>query len=436
LIVAPTAAGKSLIISAIASACTSPVLVLQPNVELLTQNYDKLKFFGGSATVYSASAGSKELSHFTYAMLGSIKGLGEQLRGLGIEVVLIDECDRGYPETAGSMFMNFIADLKPKKVIGLTATPFKLVQTMEGAKINMLTRLKSKFYKKYIHITQIQEMVRDGFWSPCQYETYTFDEKGLAVNTSGSDYTEESVREAIKAQGVNNNIYKRILQLQEGNCNSILVFLDSIDSCKRMVELPSNYRQIKDATYVDGTMPINVRKERVVGFKSGKYKVMFNYGVFVAGFDYPDLRCVIVGRPTMSLSWFYQVFGRGTRISPETGKTYFRLIDFCNNVERFGRIEDLTIRNIDGWGVGLFNGDYPLTNVLLDQQRQTIQELLGEKTTKKSGSDRMPFGKFSGQPYGSLPISYVKYLLNWDGLDPNSYVAKKLREIIEKQKLA
>jgi DNA repair protein RadD len=72
-IIAPTAAGKSWIIAAIAKEHDGPILVLQPSIELLKQNFEKFEQLGGEASIYSAGVGSREVGHVTYATLGSIK---------------------------------------------------------------------------------------------------------------------------------------------------------------------------------------------------------------------------------------------------------------------------------------------------------------------------------------------------------------------------
>ncbi len=60
IIVAPTAAGKSIYIGHIANHLRDGVLVLQPSKELLEQNFAKYKMYGGEASVYSASIGEKK----------------------------------------------------------------------------------------------------------------------------------------------------------------------------------------------------------------------------------------------------------------------------------------------------------------------------------------------------------------------------------------
>src|SRR5690348_8027226 len=73
VIVAPTASGKSLIISELCHRLDDATLILQPSKEILEQNYDKLLSYGvKDIGIYSASMGRKDIDRYTYATIGSI----------------------------------------------------------------------------------------------------------------------------------------------------------------------------------------------------------------------------------------------------------------------------------------------------------------------------------------------------------------------------
>jgi DNA repair protein RadD len=411
LIIAPTAAGKSLIIAAIADKYKDPLLVLQPSIELLEQNHSKLCSYGYIAEIYSASAKQKTFGHITFATLGSIKDMAQIFKDLGVKTVIIDEAHDGYPPERGSMFRAFMDELGPDKVIGLTATPYYLRGGMDGSELKLMTRIKGAYFKRFLDIIQIPELTSQGYWAPLQYELHEFNEDGLEINTSGSDYTEESLKQAVKVQGINNNIYKRILKLQEQNAGSILVFLDSVENAQKMAELA----KIKDATWISGKMPKKQRKERVDGFRNGKYSVMCVMGTLTTGFDYPDLRNVIIGRPTMSLAKYYQIIGRGTRPSPATDKASCRIIDYCNNVLRFGRVEDLLLEEIPGWGHGVFNGEVLLTNTPISGATVTKEDIVNRINGKLPVGDLnlvVWFGIHKGKKVCDVPINWVKWLFS------------------------
>jgi superfamily II DNA or RNA helicase len=73
----------------------------------------------------------------------------------------------------------------------------------------------------------------------------------------------------------------------------------------------------------------------------GYLKVLVSVEALAKGFDVPDVGCVCDARPLRkSLSTAIQMWGRGLRSSPETGKKDCYLLDFSGNIIRFA--EDFT----------------------------------------------------------------------------------------------
>lgn len=413
--------GKSLIISKIAHEINRPTLVLQPSKEILEQNYAKAVLFGSEPTIYSASCGIKELSAMTYATLKSIKKDVARLKDIGIDTLLIDECHSGYSPEEGSEFMEFMNGFPEAKVLGFTATPCRLrtySSMLEGnySKLNMLTKDEHNFFKKIVHVTQIQELTSQGFWCPLKYERWSFDESALMLNSTGAEYTNESIKESIVRNGLNNSIYKRLLQLMNER-KAILVCMDSIESCNRISEFMN--AKMGAITGVVTSLTTKKKREQIISdFKEGKLKVVFNYSTLATGFDFPELDCVMFGRPTFSYSTYYQILGRAVRIHPD--KKEALIIDCCDNMRRFGRIEDLTIEQFPSKGWCMFAGDQLLSNIRMGDII-TKDEILRRAASLKSvnGDGRreddldsiiMWFGKYEGIRFKDIPVSYFRFL--------------------------
>jgi len=65
-------------------------------------------------------------------------------------------------------------------------------------------------------------------------------------------------------------------------------------------------------------------------------KVLISVEALAKGFDVPDVGCICDARPLRkSLSTAIQMWGRGLRTSPETGKKDCHLLDFSGNIVRF-----------------------------------------------------------------------------------------------------
>lgn len=421
IIVAPCGCGKSLLISKIAHEINRPTLVLQPSKEILEQNYAKAVSFGSKPTIYSASCGIKELSAMTYATLKSIKKDVARLKDIGIDTLLIDECHSGYSPEEGSEFMEFMNGFPEAKVLGFTATPCRLrtySSMLEGnySKLNMLTKDEHNFFKKIVHVTQIQELTSQGFWCPLKYERWSFDESALMLNSTGAEYTNESIKESIVRNGLNNSIYKRLLQLMNER-KAILVCMDSIESCNRISEFMN--AKMGAITGVVTSLTTKKKREQIISdFKEGKLKVVFNYSTLATGFDFPELDCVMFGRPTFSYSVYYQVLGRCVRIHPD--KKEALIVDCCDNMRRFGRIEDLTIEQFPSKGWCMFAGNQLLSNIRMGDII-TKDEILRRAASLKSvnGDGRreddldsiiMWFGKYEGIRFKDIPVSYFRFL--------------------------
>lgn len=76
-------------------------------------------------------------------------------------------------------------------------------------------------------------------------------------------------------------------------------------------------------------------------------RVLVSVEALAKGFDVPDVGCVCDVRPLRkSLSTAIQMWGRGLRSSPETGKTDCILLDFSGNIIRFA--DDFSTIFFDG----------------------------------------------------------------------------------------
>lgn len=425
--------GKSMIIGSIVKELNSPTLVLQPSKEILEQNVDKARSFGLNPTIYSASCGVKELSGLTYATLKSIKKDVGNLKKYGIRMILTDECHAGYSPEPESEFMKFITQFSDIKVLGLTATPCRLrsygsLADGNYSKLNILTKDDTVYFENIVHVTQIRELVEKNFWTPLVYERWIFDEQDLKLTTTGSEYTNESIKEAVKRNGLNNSIYMRIMQLLNER-EHILVCMDSVESCN-IISTFMNKRMGEITGVVTSETPMKKRTDIINRFKKGELKVVFNYSSLATGFDFPELDCVIFGRPTFSYAVYYQLLGRCVRISPK--KKNALIVDCCDNYRRFGRVEDMSIEKFPGYGWCMFAGDKLISGIrmgmhMTKQMMMERLERLKEKRSGNLGAEIMWFGKYEGIRFDKIPPSYFDFIVNNMDMSQNY----RFRKILE-----
>jgi DNA repair protein RadD len=412
IIVAPTAFGKSIVIAAIAKELGEKLLVLQPSKELLEQNYNKFVTLGGTASIYSASMGSKELGDVTYATIGSIIKIAGKFREMGVTKIIIDECDR-YPRDKSGQLRRFVDGMKATHVLGLTATPLKLQTNMGDtgpySKLVMLTN-RSKhgmFFKFILHVSQIQDIVELGYWTPLEYQSYDFDTGALVYNSSGAEYTNDSIARSYENQNIGNKIVKKIAEVQDRK--SILVAVPTIEQATELA------RKIPSAAVVHGGTPKDERRRIIEEFRNQQIRVIVQVNVLTVGFDYPELDCLITGRPTASISWWYQFVGRGTRI--HENKKDCLVVDFVGSVEKFGKVEALYYKQDGEENWELYGENKKqITGIPMHEIGIHLEGgiNLSEKVNEEGEIEKvyMTFGKYSGKPVASIPPYYRKWLLD------------------------
>ena len=427
IIIAPTAFGKSIVIATIAKELNENILIIQPSKELLEQNYNKYINLGGKASIFSSSLKSKQVSQVTYATIRSILEHGQTFKQLGVTKLIIDECDR-YPRSPDGMLRKFISAAKIKHVLGLTATPLKLQPFFDEhyqpcSVLAMLTNSSKKgnFFKHIIHVSQIEEMVRNKFWSPLIYNSLDFDTKELVLNTSKSEFTEESIRLSYKRQNLKTKIARTIEELKDRN--SIIVAVPSVEEAKELTTI------IPSCEAVYSGMPDKDRERIIEDFKSKKIRVIAQVNILSIGFDFPELDCIITARPTASLSWWYQFVGRLTRIHPN--KVNGLVVDLVGSVDRFGKVEDLVYKNIEGrWELFGENGKL-LTGIPLHKIGTYIQDESGKIAKIQLSSEiKMPHGKHQGKLIHEIPHQYREWMLaNFEWNPMNMHIKYELQRL-------
>ncbi len=356
--VLPTGSGKSLIIASIVSRLDAPVLIFQPSKEILEQNLSKLESYGYRGSVYSACKGRQEISNITFATIGSVVNKSDLFTNF--PYVIVDECHR--VNAKEGMYKTFLASVEAAgaKILGLTATPYRLASNSFGSELRFLTRTRPKVFHEMIYFVQNRKLFDAGYLAKMEYATANgFDRERLEVNSTGADYTDESVQRYYRALNFQDKIVLAIEREMETRKNA-LVFTRFVQEAEYLTH------NISGAAIVTGETPKKERERLIDGFKAGDIPVVCNVGVLTTGFDYPELETVILARPTRSLGLFYQMVGRSFRPHPK--KEYAKVVDMCGNFDVFGKIEDLEIIDTGNKKWAVMSKGKQLTNVILGEK--------------------------------------------------------------------
>ncbi len=363
LLIEPTGSGKSHVIADIVSRLPGPSIVFQPSKEILEQNYAKFAAAGYFPRIYSASAGEKRVGRdVTLATIGSVVRKPHLFNH--VRYIIVDEAHGVSAKDEGSMYVKFFSAHPGVRILGLTATPYRLVTDGYGGSIlKFLTRTRPRVFTKVVHVTQNGDLFRDGFLCRLEYKAVKtgFNKDRLRLNTTGADYTDESVREHFKALHFDDQIVRCCRRLEELGRGGALVFTRFVEEARYVAS------RVPGAAVVTADTPKKEREHIIAGFKSTRIPVVANVGVLALGFDFPALRNIVIAAPTRSLVRYYQFVGRGIR--PHPSKDCCFVVDMVGLVEQFGKVEDLKV--VEGphekWHVE--SNGRQLTNVYYGQAR-------------------------------------------------------------------
>lgn len=348
----PTGSGKSVVIANIAKALEGQTVVFQPSVEILQQNFNKFTGYGYRAGIYSASAGSKFIDQTTFCTIGSVikkKHLFKDLRN-----IIMDECHLGNPKDG--MYNEFFKAFPNAKLLGLTATPYRLSSTMDGAMLKFITRTKPRIFHDVNYYIQNNVLFDAGHLAKLEYFNFdVVDRRMLQTNTAGTDFTDASLRAYYRQINMPRITTEYALRLLDKRKN-LLIFCSLIEEANKVA------MGIPGSVVLTGETDKSLRATILKRFKAGEIKCVINVGVLTTGFDYPELECVLMARSTMSLSLYYQIFGRGMRPHPDKKSCW--LVDLGGNINFFGKIETMKIEKTNGGLYFISNNGRPLTNVL------------------------------------------------------------------------
>lgn len=364
LVVLPTGSGKSWVIAGIADRLKGPILVLQPSKEILEQNFKKFMLLGNlDAGIFSASVGKKELRRVTFATIGSIINVKHYFKHF--QYVVVDECH--FVNAAQGQYNDFLRSLPNAKLVGLTATPYRLATTSLGSELRFLTRTRPRIFGDVIAYEDVGTLLKRGYLAKVKYISYnSIDDTKIALNSSGSDFSERSLNSYMKSSNYWKSIMNVLQRIDKTNRKHILSFVSNIEQAQNIVDNSG-----LDIKLVTGKTKKRDREKILNQFKTGKIRHVINVGVLTTGFDFPELDCVVMSKPTMSLALYYQIIGRGIR--PHESKTECWYVDMANNINRFGKVENfiLALEKNETKKYCIWNGEKQLTNVIISDAHKT-----------------------------------------------------------------
>ena len=333
LLVLPTGAGKSLVISELGRIARGRVLVLAHVKELVEQNHGKYASYGLNASVFSAGLGRKEAEEqIVFGSVQSVVRNLNQFNDSSYTLLVIDECHRVSLEKDSSyqQVISHLKQLNPRlKVLGLTATPYRLgMGWLYQYHCNKTVRTEDKrFFKECIFELPLSYMIKEGYLTPAKLidaPVVFYDFSQLSTDSFGR-YAEKDLNMLLKKEvRATQQIIAHVVTESQSR-KGVMIFASTVDHAREIM----GYLPESESALVIGDTPGKERDRLIESFKQQNIKYMVNVSVLTTGFDAPHVDLIAILRPTESVSLYQQIVGRGLRLAP--GKEDCLVMDFAGN---------------------------------------------------------------------------------------------------------
>jgi len=315
LIVLPTGSGKTVVMAAVLKHFGVKALVIAHRKELIEQNKNTIeKFCGVKAGIYAS--GLKDLSNDI--VIGSIQscyrpGSIERLKRENFKILIIDEAHHSSAKTYRKLTNELGFSGSGKLLLGFTATP----SLSNGNTLG-------EIYENIAYSKQISEMIKKNHLSDVVGRKIRTGISLDAVKINQGDYSLSDLTKMIDASSRNKLIVEKY-KLHANNSKSI-AFCASISHAK---SLSNAFNKNKiESEVIHGKMSDIDRKAVLLNLKNGTISVLTSVGVLIEGFDMPDIKTIIMARPTKSKSLYIQMVGRGLRKAKNKKKCL--ILDFMD----------------------------------------------------------------------------------------------------------
>jgi len=326
ILVAPTGSGKTVMATALVEQLGLGTLWLAHRKELIDQAARRLEAHGLVCGIIMAGYASMPLAQVQVASVQTLIRRDKPRADL----IVIDECHHATADSYQS-----ILDAYPDaRVIGLTATPFRLDGHGLGDLFGELV------VAAYPHVLCDSGVLHQ----PKVWASKSPDLRGVKV--IAGDYSIGALAARTNTQELNADIVATWLKRAAGR-RTVAFAVDMAHS-----------RAITDAfcqsgiaaEHVDGSTPPDERDAILARLASGQTLIVSNCMVLTEGWDLPALECAIIARPTASLNLHLQMIGRVMRAAE--GKDGAIVLDHAGNHHIHGLVTRRLNYSLNGEKVG------------------------------------------------------------------------------------
>lgn len=315
LLVMATGTGKTLTASVMIKSAVERqkrVLFVAHRIELIDQTVRTMQAIGLGCGVIRG--GDYRRKAAAPVQVASIATLARRQKPPA-DLVFIDEAHRALAKS----YVTSVLDAYPNAVhIGLTATPCR----SDGKPLGT-------HYSAIVQAITYEQAIAEGYLAaPIVYSSPKPPDLS-GVHTTGGDYNAGELADAMTKAVLMGNIVEHWQKYAAGR--RTVVFAAGVEHSRGIVErfLAAGVT----AEHLDGTTAEDERRAILTRLQAGATQVVSNVGVLCEGWDMPSCKCLVLARPTKSLSLFMQMGGRIFR--PWEGVQPI-VLDHASNVTRHG----------------------------------------------------------------------------------------------------
>jgi ATP-dependent helicase IRC3 len=320
LLALPTGCGKTVIFAHLIRQREGPSLVLVHRDELIQQAAEKLQLIAPGLEVGIVKAARDEVD--APCVLASVQTLSREARlarlPLGFKTVVVDEAHHAVAETYRRI-LTAVGSFDPDGplTVGVTATP------MRGDQVGLKAVFQEIVYKR-----SILDMILEGYLADVRGIQVGLKVDFRQLHTRAGDFLDGEVEEMLMEADAPEHLCQAYLE--HARERKALLFTPTVNMATLMAD---RLRSIGVAAeMVCGETPLDERRASLQRLKSGETRVVCNCAVLTEGFDEPSVDCIVLMRPTKSLTLYTQMVGRGTR--PFPGKADCLVLDLVGATAR------------------------------------------------------------------------------------------------------
>jgi DNA repair protein RadD len=324
LLVAPTGAGKTVILSEAGRRARDrdqSVLILAPRREIITQTHKKLVDNGVRAGIIQAGIDPRPMERVQVASIGTLWSRAfrsEAMQRPLAHLLVVDECHHALART----YQKIIEEYPDAILLGLTATPCR----GDGRGLGGI-------FETIIECPQVAELIDlDHLVKSTVYAPVDPDLRG--VGTRNGDFVETQLADRMDRPKLIGDIVTHWHKY--GERRKTVVFAVNV---AHSIHLRDEFRRSGVcAEHIDGGTPRDERDAILARLGAGDVEVVCNCMVLTEGWDMPEAGCCVLARPTKKMGMYRQMIGRVIRPAP--GKISAIILDHSGAVHRHGQPED------------------------------------------------------------------------------------------------